>query len=165
LGILCFDAAAREQGMEPWVESWDARQRLLLAAEEEEARASEAGEGIPPVSEGGAGAAGTLPEETTVPPAAIPVAVRVELWIHAGDERGVYKQADGTPLPPKVFTATIPILTAIRIPLSSEEEAVDAASGPEGLGRLGETLPGTPGQRGAGASTSKAPGGGRPAKR
>jgi hypothetical protein len=70
---------------------------------------------------------------TTLPPAAIPTAVYVEIAIQVGDEKGLLKDRRGNFLPPKVYSAVVPILTAQRIPLLEEEEFPEDEGGIPGV--------------------------------
>jgi hypothetical protein len=138
LSFQCFDASQYDTGL-PWMESWDSRQRVSLAAQYEEAQ--EAGEtGITRVT-GGTGGAGSqtalaaaageteLDLQAALPPAAIPSAVRVEVVIYAGDEHGTYKDKDGNLMAPRTYSAVIPLLAAQRIPLQIEEGMLDDGTG------------------------------------
>ncbi len=117
--VLCFDAEEYEMGAGmPWVESWESSQRILLAQEAEEA-AMAAQAGIPMV---GRDQSAEDYGESLLPPAAIPTAVFVEVSIFVGDERGLFKDQSGRVLPPKTYSAVIPLLAAQRIPLYDESD-------------------------------------------
>ncbi len=175
INILCFDPGEdlAVPGAMPWLESWDAAQRLQIEAEEAEA-AAVASEGIPSVSNPtgttaarttAGGATGTTAatgavatgeeEETLLPPAAIPTAVRIEVTIYAGDERGLFKDQDGSISPPKTYAAIIPILAAQRIPLEVTTAGEETAGGEEG-GDASKTRGNTP------TSNTSGGGGARP---
>ncbi len=139
LSILAFDDSQLEMdpaaGYSPWVPAWDSQQRLL-EAEEEEASGTDAtagasaSSGIPRVSDLAKASAGQGSEEPAVlPPSAIPTAVRIEVSILSGDEKGLYKDAAGNLMPPKVFSVVVPILASQRLPLTSEDETVQSAGG------------------------------------
>jgi prepilin-type N-terminal cleavage/methylation domain-containing protein len=174
LSFLCFDATAQDQlGGQMWVESWDSAQQILLASQDEEAQAAQQG-GIPKISGSGKTATprpGATPTSapadsgavegmtTLLPPAAIPTAVRIEITIYTGDERGLYRNADGTPMAPQLFTAIVPILTAQRIPLSSLDDAMGDGKGGAGGPGSGATVSGPLTRSGKGGGKGGGPGG------
>ena len=58
-----------------------------------------------------------------LPPSAVPVAIRISITILAGDEKGVYTDEEGFgELKEYTYSTIVPIITAMRIPLSSNEE-------------------------------------------
>lgn len=158
--IECFD------GYE-WLPVWDSQTRLMAEAEEAEALAAEeaGGVGVSKPLEDSAGPG--EPDEmmattpTVLPPAAVPVAVRITITLLAGDEKGVYTDETGFGgLKEYTYSSVVPILTAMRIPLSSDEELamLDEEMGEEGA--MDEDEDGDGGdEEGDGAPTTR--GGGR----
>ncbi len=135
--VECFDNFE-------WFPVWDSQTRLNLEAEELAAKAESTGaagsnlnRASSPVTSGQAPAdpaAMSLPsdeeEDQVLPPAAVPVAVRISVTILAGDEKGAYTDASGTgAFKEFTYSTIIPILTAMRIPLTSDQET----QGAEGL--------------------------------
>ena len=165
--VFCLDSAVEAEaamiGASPWVESWDSQQRMALEAETTEtAQAATAG-GIPLVGD----AAGRAPgsgtegdpesleaESDTLPPAAIPTVVRVEIEILAGDERGLFKNSDGTLKPPSRYSATVALPVAVRVGLrrSSGIEGANGEGEEPGIDRVGDTA-----KEKAGPTTQKGP--------
>jgi len=185
LSILCFDSQIDREAVEiPWLEVWDSRQRIQLAQEDVTAQEEAAATGIPRVSpKAGAStptaattaaaaksldgsAEGSPTEEQVLPPAAIPMAVRVEVTICAGDERGLFKDKSGNPII-RTFSTLVPLLSAVRIPLTLEEDAtsLDGTGETSTVGGIGGPG-GTGGTKGASPpkGTSKTPSAQTPAK-
>ncbi len=163
INITCFDPAEDLgiPGAMPWLESWDSAQRLQLEAEEAEA-AEAANQGLPTVSNptGTADATGAVAtdeeEESVLPPAAIPTAIRIEVTIFVGDEQGLFREPDGSVSPPRTYAAIIPILAAQRIPL----DVTTAGEGTDGSEVGGDATDAGRGSKAASGGTSG--GGGRP---
>ena len=78
--------------------------------------------------------------ESLLPPVAIPVAVRVSITFLAGDEKGAYVKSGSLTgeLEEYTFSTVIPLLTAMRVPLKSEEDYLRQTD--ELLGEDGEIL-------------------------
>ncbi len=174
LNIWCFDAQAYEQGIDPWLPFWDSRQRFQdIATQQANLAAQPAGlprvaglgqgaqgqgpnrSATPGGAAGAAGAAGANLSDTgeTLPPVPIPSAVRVEIAIYAGDEKGIYKETDGRPMNAKVYSALIPILAAQQMALSQETDDA-SATGADSMNQLpragGTGGPGGPSGSGSG---------------
>jgi prepilin-type N-terminal cleavage/methylation domain-containing protein len=91
-----------------------------------------------------------------LPPAAVPVAVRITVTILAGDEKGAYTDERGFgDFKEFTYSTIVPIPTAIRIPLSSDEELQELST----LGGAGEA--GMEGLGGDGAGDGSGGGSGR----
>lgn len=161
-----------------WYADWDSERRIQ---EEEAALAAEAAAGqgrIARVSDARSTSSalttpgvdpGTGEDEEVLPPAGIPVAVRIELGIYVAPGGKLLTDAQGAPVL-KTYSIVVPILASQRLAMDFEEElATDALSGLGGLegegsgdvirgGILGG-LPGLPGEAKAGAK--RPPGAGR----
>jgi prepilin-type N-terminal cleavage/methylation domain-containing protein len=143
LSFECFD------GWE-WSAAWDSETRIQV---EEQAllESTPTNEGIARVSDPqsdplAAAAPGVNPNAAgtpeMLPPAAVPVAVRIELSIYSGVGNKIDRDPSGNPVV-KTFTTVVPILTAQRIPIEIEENlgmdgamaggGSEGAGGPEGL--------------------------------
>ncbi|MBI4586207.1 MAG: prepilin-type N-terminal cleavage/methylation domain-containing protein [Planctomycetes bacterium] len=165
--VECFD------GFE-WFPTWDSQTRLNLEAEELAAQAESTGaagsnlnRASAPVTSGQAPAdpaAMSAPEEEedqVLPPAAVPVAVRISITILAGDEKGAYTDASGTgAFKEFTYSTIIPVLTALRIPLTRDEEDQGAGGLNDAEGDLSSQggEPANPpggGTGGSGKSTSR----------
>jgi len=171
--IECFDGLT-------WFQDWDSETRIR---DEEAAAAalSQESEGIGRVSTPSNPLAQSAPgvdpnaasQEEVLPPAGIPVAVRIEVSIYAAIGNRFEKDASGNPLV-KTYSTIIPILAAQRIPIDIEETETDAgglsAAGDGGDDMQGSAIPGGgeamgfekaggPG-RGPGGPGGRGPGGG-----
>jgi prepilin-type N-terminal cleavage/methylation domain-containing protein len=184
LSIQCFDGLEYDTGM-PWTESWESSARIAQAAAYDEEMAAEesgidrvtngnAGAGTQTTARAGTtsrtspsrastttgldpmtGTESELNLDAALPPAAIPTAVRVEITIQAGDERGLFRGKDGNFLPPKTYSAIIPILAAQRIPLTLEDESMGEDTGGAGSDLTGNETGGGPGGLGQTAGPNK----------
>ncbi len=168
-----------------WYSDWDSeariREREASLAQEQAAGAGR----IARVSDTRARTPGTITtpgvapadeeEREVLPPAGIPVAVRVELGIYVAPGGKLLRDAHGAPVV-KVFTALVPILAAQRLPMEFEEEDLALAGGDLSLsGALGEgasgdvvrgvILGGLPGAGGEGKPQTKRLPGGRGGER
>jgi hypothetical protein len=157
-----------------WFSVWDSESRIF--EEESSALADEEDGAIARVSDPRAtpgalaDAPGVNPDDPRqsalelLPPAAVPVAVRVELGIYVVSRDRVLKNADGLPLV-RTFATIIPILTAQRLPiladdlagaLEGEAAAEGAPAATQGAGGAalegGRAFRGGAGRRGGGAS-------------
>jgi prepilin-type N-terminal cleavage/methylation domain-containing protein len=167
LSFECFD------GWE-WVTAWDSESRILEESQRLQAEQADAA-GITRVSDPARnpapGSPGVAPESSTgtgiLPPAAVPLAVRVEVSIYVGMGNKVERDPQGNPIV-KTYATIVPLLAAQRIPIEIEDESALAGSssttgapgedgdfefggpgsGPDGMGRRGG--PGGQGARGAG---------------
>lgn len=156
LSFECFDGIG-------WVTAWDSEAQIAREEADLAALTDTPGQGIAGVSDRGgsaeaiAAAPGVDPSLSQtgqpLPPAAIPVAVRIELGIYHGEGNKIEKTLQGQPVL-KTYSTIVPILTAIRVPIEIEE----SLDGEEGLGdgadrngaqpaTVGGTILG-PGQRG-----------------
>jgi prepilin-type N-terminal cleavage/methylation domain-containing protein len=135
LSVECFDGWS-------WYPDWDSQLRIEAEAEELLAMTEEGG--VPSVEapraseEVLAAAPGVDPNAATegtelLPPAAVPVAVRVEIGIYVMNGDRVERDARGDPVV-KTFATVVEIPTAQRIPIDLSEETEDGAPGedPEG---------------------------------
>ena len=152
--IECFDGLT-------WYPDWDSEVRIR---DEEAAAAALAQE-----SEGGIGRVSTpanplaqsapgvdpnaASQEEVLPPAGIPVAVRIEVSIYAAIGNRFEKDSSGN-LVVKTYSTIIPILAAQRIPIDIEDAETDAGGVASGEGEGGgEEMQGSAIPGGAGAGT------------
>lgn len=129
LSIECFDGWS-------WYPDWSSE--LRIQAEEDELAAQEGeSEGVRRVTtsqaspEAVAAAPGVDPttgDETLLPPAAVPVAVRLELGIYVSTGDRIERDAQGEPLVKK-YSTIVPILAAQRIPIVQEESDASLTGG------------------------------------
>lgn len=155
--VECFNGWA-------WIPDWDSEQSII--AEQDEAFNEEAGDSIARVSDPTAtpnalaNAPGVGTDQLGVsgallPPAAVPVAVRVELGIYVMSRGKALLDADGNPLIKK-FSTVVPILTAQRLALQLDDGMDElegegaAAGGAASIETGGAALSGGPGGRGTG---------------
>ena len=169
LNIYAFDDSQDDQGVQagysPWVPAWDSQQRYAEAddlaangttASTGAATSSSSSTGIPRVTDSSKASAGqTTDDDTVLPPSPIPSAVRVEISILAGDERGLFKEADGTPMAPLVFSTVIPILASQRFPLTPPEDTSTQTTGADSGSAAADGTGST--STGSGTTGSKTP--------
>jgi prepilin-type N-terminal cleavage/methylation domain-containing protein len=133
LSFECFD------GWE-WVTAWDSESRILDEEARLQTEAADQG-GIARVSDPARGAAafpsspGVMPASSTgeevLPPAAIPLAVRIEIAVYVGIGGKIERDPMGNPAV-KTYSTIVPILAAQRIPIEIEDEASLSGVGGEG---------------------------------
>ncbi len=140
-----------------WYRVWDSQTNLALEAEElaeEEVLGADRSnvtatlDGIDDLSEQDLDPMAAL-EEQLKPPVAVPVAVRISITFLAGDEKGAYVVRSGDmkgEFQEFTYTTIVPILSALRVPISQEEEM----EGEEGL--LGDEGDATGGDSRSGSS-------------
>ena len=167
--VECFNGWA-------WLPDWNSEQSIM--AEQDEAFANEADDSIARVSDPtatpnalanapGVGTDTLGGADALLPPAAVPVAVRVELGIYVMSRGKALLDAEGRPLIKK-FSTVVPILAAQRLALQLDDgtEGLDGEGAAEAGGAALENpggaaaLSGGPGGRGAGGRK----GGGRGAR-
>ncbi len=133
LSIECFDGLT-------WSVDWDSESRIEYE-EEELALMNEEGNGrIARVSDGSSAATvsqapGVAPEvdPTSLPPAAVPAAVRVEFGFYTG--RGNTIELDRARQPIlRTFSATIPLISAQRLKIEFDDTEMLDEEGMEGAG-------------------------------
>ncbi|HVR74971.1 MAG TPA: prepilin-type N-terminal cleavage/methylation domain-containing protein [Planctomycetota bacterium] len=136
LGFECFDGFG-------WSPSWDSAVQIQLeqTALSEEAAALE--QGVPRVSDTRTSGAGgltpapgvdptALEGQGPLPPAAVPVAVRIEIGIYTGNGNQLELSKDGHPIL-KTYSTIVSILTAQRVPIEIEDD-MSLEGGAEGDG-------------------------------
>ncbi len=163
LSVECFDG--RE-----WWPLWDSRVRLeeeALALEAEQENPQGTINSVTAQLPGSRAPSDTLAEQAAMtpevlPPAAVPVAVRITIVVLVGDEKGAFTDEAGFgEFKEYKYSAVVPILPAMRIALSSDDEL--AALGESGLGGLSGDAPGAEGgEDGPPPRRGGPPGGGGP---